>query len=196
MQTPKFDSKNPHFNNRFASLGEVTRVAKEALLAQGIVLTQPCGIGPDGTIGVSTVLRSGDEVLDLGTIAMLMPADPQKIGSAITYFRRYSLAAALALVADEDDDAEAASTPPAPPARPKPAAKAALANDGQRKKVFATLREKGLTTDQIRAFAVVVTEKEHSAEWTSDDITHMLETAERPDAIRAFAEMDPVLPAG
>ena len=39
--------------------------------------------------------------------------DPQKLGSAITYYRRYTLASLLALQA-EDDDAQSAKPKPAP----------------------------------------------------------------------------------
>jgi hypothetical protein len=43
----------------------------------------------------------------------------QKMGSAITYARRYSLSAICGIAADEDDDANAASVPSKPQAVPK-----------------------------------------------------------------------------
>jgi hypothetical protein len=188
MKTPKLDSTNPHFRNRFASLGEVTRVAKEALNAEGLALTQePEVIGTN--LWVHTVIRSEDgENMDLGIVGGPTPDDPQKVGSALTYYRRYGLSAAFALVADEDDDAEAAAAPEMHvPATPKPSAPR-LANEGQRRKVFASLREKGLNDAQLKAFARMVSGKEHSSEWTSADIDKLLTTDQT-----AFAEMDPVV---
>ncbi len=41
METPRFDAVNPAFRSRYASLAEVTRVAKAALSARGVLLTQP-----------------------------------------------------------------------------------------------------------------------------------------------------------
>jgi hypothetical protein len=54
----------------------------------------------------------------------LKPAkeDPQGYGSALTYARRYGLAALLGIVADDDDDGNHASTP-APRPQPTPAPK-------------------------------------------------------------------------
>jgi len=49
------------------------------------------------------------------------PNDPQKLGSAVTYARRYALSAALGITADDDDGQAAAGHTPAP--APKPAAK-------------------------------------------------------------------------
>lgn len=108
METPRFDAVNPAFRSRYASLAEVTRVAKAALGAQGIALIQPATMA-DGLVGVTTVLLRGTERLELGTVAMPMPAKAQDMGSLITYLRRYSLSSALAIVADDDDDANAAN---------------------------------------------------------------------------------------
>jgi len=51
------------------------------------------------------------------------PNDPQKLGSAVTYARRYALSAALGITADDDDGQAAAGHTPAP--APKPQAKPA-----------------------------------------------------------------------
>jgi hypothetical protein len=54
----------------------------------------------------------GDAVL--ASVPYSPGSDPQKMGSGITYARRYSLCAAFCLVAEEDDDGNAASEPKQP----------------------------------------------------------------------------------
>jgi hypothetical protein len=51
--------------------------------------------------------ESGEEVAS--TMKLPESFDPQKIGSAITYYRRYSICGLLSICADEDDDAQSAS---------------------------------------------------------------------------------------
>lgn len=68
-------------------------------------------------IGVTTrILHRSGEWLDLGPLVLPAGGTPQEHGSAVTYARRYALAAAVGLAADEDDDASsaqrAAHTPP------------------------------------------------------------------------------------
>lgn len=65
----------------------------------------------DGQLRLRTLLlHSSGQSLDCGSLAANVDLEnPQKIGSAITYFRRYALAAISQTVADEDDDANAAS---------------------------------------------------------------------------------------
>jgi hypothetical protein len=58
-------------------------------------------------ITLKTVLTDGKETIESTTV-LPEQTDPQKVGSAITYFRRYALQSLLALEA-EDDDAELAS---------------------------------------------------------------------------------------
>jgi hypothetical protein len=59
---------------------------------------------------VYTVIQKGDEKLE-ASLRLPEIQDPQKIGSAITYYRRYTLTSLLALAA-EDDDANVASQAP------------------------------------------------------------------------------------
>lgn len=115
MPNPPLDSKNPHFGNRFASLLAVSNVVRPALANHQLayrqsvesigdghyVFTYAYGYEPDG---------SRAEVV-LATVPIAVVTDPQKMGSALTYAKRYCLLAAFGLVGDEDDDAEAATAP-------------------------------------------------------------------------------------
>jgi hypothetical protein len=93
----KKDSKNPHFKNTYASLTQIISEVKPILSEVGIVLTQPLING-----NVSTFLTYGSEVLE-SSLPFPVGLQPQPLGSAITYFRRYTLASLLALEIDDDD---------------------------------------------------------------------------------------------
>ena len=122
-----FDSKNPHFNSKYASLAAVAEAAKP-LAAHGIAVLQPASTRRDEKgvmVVVKTILAhsSGEWIAD--EIAMKPAQDtPQAIGSALTYGRRYLLASFVGIASDEDDDGNAASGPkPTPRPAPKPAPK-------------------------------------------------------------------------
>lgn len=102
------DGKNPHFRSSYATLAEVRRVVVPALAKHGIAVTQLPAV-TDGGVEVTTVLMhsSGQYVSSKLTMPVKDRA-PQAVGSAITYGRRYALAAVACVAADEDDDGEAA----------------------------------------------------------------------------------------
>jgi len=112
------DSVNPHFRNKYASLSNIIEAVTPHLNAAGL-----CIIQMPTTEGLETLLlhESGEYISSLSTIAAKDPMNPQAVGSAITYARRYAMGAVLSLNIDEDDDATAATVPPkAAPAAPKP----------------------------------------------------------------------------
>ena len=104
------DGKNPHFRSRFATLKSVIDAVRPALTAEGIAYVQLTGWA-DGRVTVTTRLLYGDEVQESTVSARPQKDDPQSLGSAITYLRRYSLAAMCGIAADEDDDGHTASSP-------------------------------------------------------------------------------------
>lgn len=119
------DSKNPFFNSRYADLAAVWAALREPLAKNELAVVQTTnGDGSNAVIITRLVHSSGEWIK--GTLT-LKPTkqDPQGIGSAITYGRRYALAAICGVV-QEDDDANAASKPvqSAQKTQPTPEAKA------------------------------------------------------------------------
>lgn len=118
IRNPGFDSTNPHFKNRFASLAAVREAVLPVMAKHGIAVNQALS-GTDRGVSCTTVFthESGQQMsfgpLELPAAKM----DPQGFGSAATYARRYGLMAAACVVGDDDDDAErgtaAVNTPPA-----------------------------------------------------------------------------------
>lgn len=90
----------------YADLAAVWSTARRVLTENGLVLLQPFALR-DGKAMLQTLLAhtSGEWVAGELQIA-LDASDPRKVGSTITYYRRYCLGAMVgAVTADEDDDA-------------------------------------------------------------------------------------------
>lgn len=114
------DSTNPFFHSRYFDINGLINEIKPELNKAGLVILQPLA-NLDGRPALKTILMDADtgEQIESATI-LPENADPQKMGSIITYFRRYALQSLLLLQA-EDDDANAASEriiPAGTPANP------------------------------------------------------------------------------
>lgn len=103
----KKDAINPHFGKKYASLSNILDVVMPTLNELGIIVVQ-CPAGKNEMITRLIHVESGEEFVS--TYEMTPQRnDPQGLGSAITYQRRYALGAMLSLNIDEDDDGNAAS---------------------------------------------------------------------------------------
>jgi hypothetical protein len=102
------DCKNPYFSSSYASLKSVIDAVKHALNDNGLSLVQLLGSEGD-RVTVETVITHGKGGSMSSKCSAKSPDDPQKLGSVITYLRRYALSAMLCISADEDDDGNAAS---------------------------------------------------------------------------------------
>lgn len=109
MKNPAFDAKNPHFNNRFASLPAVREATVPVLNKHGICVMQLLGGDDTGLTCETTLLHSSGEWVSGSFYMPVAKRDPQGYGSAATYARRYALQAICGVVGDEDDDGNEAS---------------------------------------------------------------------------------------
>ena len=108
----KKDGKNPHFKSTYATLPHILSEVKPILSDLGLVITQPIR---DGV--VYTAISNGSEYIESG-IPLPINLTPQQIGSAITYYRRYTLASLLSLEIEDDDGNEASKPAPVEDTRP------------------------------------------------------------------------------
>lgn len=109
LQDAKKDSVNPHFKNRYASLGSVRSAVTAILAKNGLAPLQT--FEPHGESGVCVVtwlLHESGQWLRSRLYLPVSKKDAQGFGSAISYGRRYSLAAITGISADDDDDGAAA----------------------------------------------------------------------------------------
>jgi hypothetical protein len=118
------DSTNPHFKSKYADLASIVEAIKAPLSNNGIAYVQTV-VEHESAAGIETILmHSSGEWMSTGPCFVpVAKTDAQGYGSAMTYARRYSLAAACGC-APEDDDGNAAAKA-APKSRVLVAAEAA-----------------------------------------------------------------------
>jgi len=124
IKVAKKQNDNPFFKSKYADFGSVVDACKTALLDNDLVVTQPTTIINGQTALVTTLLHSSGQWVRGVYPVNPIKNDPQAIGSAITYARRYALASIVGVVAEEDDDGEMAmgrgQTQPVIKAKPAP----------------------------------------------------------------------------
>jgi hypothetical protein len=93
------NAKNPHFKNNYADINALIEEVEPILLENRLLLLQPI---EDGYVYTRIVDVDSAEICES---CMKLPEiqDPQKIGSAVTYYRRYTLTGLLCLQAVDDD---------------------------------------------------------------------------------------------
>ena len=102
------DSENPFFKTAYADLASVWDACREPLSKCGLSVTQTTRIADNGDpVIITTLLHSSGEWMSGELLVKPVKADPQSVGSAITYGRRYALSAIVG-IAPEDDDGEKA----------------------------------------------------------------------------------------
>lgn len=104
------DTANPFFKSKYADLSAVWEACKEGLKENNLFVSQQPGfIEAAGCWAIVTKIynEAGETIEGTTPIIASKANDPQAFGSAMTYARRYGLAATLGIVTD-DDDAEGA----------------------------------------------------------------------------------------
>lgn len=112
------DKLNPAFRSKYADLSSVWGAIRPALSKHGIAVTQWPIHSEDGRLHIVTRLAHDGEWIRAHFSIPVQKQDAHGYGSATTYAKRFSLAAAVGVVADDDDDGNGASgktTPAAPP---------------------------------------------------------------------------------
>jgi hypothetical protein len=105
----KKNAKNPHFKNTYADLNALIDAVEPILLNKGLILLQPIENAKVSTLIID--IESGEQISS--SIDLPTSGNPQAMGSAITYFRRYTLQSLLSLQADDDDGTMASKPQPA-----------------------------------------------------------------------------------
>ena len=101
------DSKNPFFKSKYLDLPTLLKNVKPVLNKHGLILLQP--VENRQVFSLLVDAESGENICGSG-IPLPDIKDPQKLGAAITYFRRYTLTSLLA-IEEQDDDGNKASRP-------------------------------------------------------------------------------------
>jgi len=180
----KKGSENPFFKSKYADLATMWGACHKLLANNGLSVAQASRIEGDQIILVTTLMHSSGEWLE-GEY----PIDPEKqtpqgYGSAITYARRYTLAAMLGIAAeDEDDDAEGATDrdkkPKAKTEKPpeKPTDKA---SDAQRRLIFASAKDNGYTAEDVKTMIHTEFNIESTNDLTRAQASHIIDMIKKP----------------
>ena len=107
------DANNPHFKSKYADLASVFDAIRGPLAKHNLAVLQDIG-NDAGAVTVKTrIVHKSGQWMEFGPFSI--PADKQNAhgyGSAATYVRRFALASALGVSADDDDgNAAVAYTP-------------------------------------------------------------------------------------
>jgi hypothetical protein len=103
------DSTNPHYKSKYANINSVIDAVKAPLNNNGIALIQSLSPSDDNKLHLTTrLIHSSGEWIEDTAVCPIQKQDPQGLGSAISYIRRYSLSAMCAVYADDDDGHSAA----------------------------------------------------------------------------------------
>lgn len=107
LQGAKKDASNPFFKSKYADLESCWDACRKLLAENGLCVVQTMDSYNGIEVLVTTLGHSSGQWIG-GSLPLNMKSkDPQGQGSAISYARRYSLAAIVGLV-QTDDDGEAA----------------------------------------------------------------------------------------
>ena len=136
LEGAKMDGENPFFKAKYATLASVWDACRKPLTDNGLSVVQTCSVGEgEGLILNTTLLHTSGQWIGGELAVKPTKNDPQGIGSAITYARRYGLAAIVG-ICPEDDDAESAT-------EHKPATKKPPVKKAAKKKEFNTTTLEG-----------------------------------------------------
>ena len=100
------NATNPHFKKSYSDINAITEAVEPILLENGLLLLQPI---QGNSVCTQIICIDSNESIES---CMELPAglNPQQVGSAVTYYRRYTLSSILCLQS-VDDDANMASVP-------------------------------------------------------------------------------------
>ena len=174
VKQPKKDANNPYFSSKYVPLEGVVSVITEPLANNGLAYFQSVSTNEEQVTVTTLVMHESGEFIESDPLRL--PAyqvrkdgskdyNSQGIGAAITYGRRYSLAASLGIASEDDDDGntnagapdvtpktqqrQTQSNTPAPPSQPS---NVILASPNQAKMLYAKSKAGEVSMQRISDF--------------------------------------------
>lgn len=92
------DSTNPFFKSKYFDINALLEHVEPVLANHGLMVIQPI---EEDCVVTKIIDENGFGIAS--AMKMTMLSDPQKMGSQVTYLRRYTLQSLLALQAEDDD---------------------------------------------------------------------------------------------
>jgi hypothetical protein len=108
MKNATLNKVNPHFKSKYADLAAIRDAIVPILAKHGLSIVQGTTAGGAFLVVITRLMHSSGQWLQSDYPITNDTNKPQAMGSALTYARRYSLAAMGVIAAEEDDDGNAA----------------------------------------------------------------------------------------
>jgi len=110
MEPAKKSAENPYFKSHYADLAAVWDVCRGPLSDNGLSVAQGISVSSGNVVVETMLLHTSGQWLSSSLVLTPKATDPQSVGSACSYGRRYSMAALCGVSAEaEDDDGNAAT---------------------------------------------------------------------------------------
>ena len=111
LEQPFKNANNPFFKSKYVPLENVVDSITKASSKHGLSFTQFPSSDESGNVTVGTmVMHESGEWIEYDPIRLKpVKNDPQAVGSAITYAKRYALSAIFGITSDNDDDGNEAT---------------------------------------------------------------------------------------
>lgn len=182
METAKKESDNPFFKSKYSDLASVFKELQKVLPKHGIAITQiPYSANGTDTLITLMMHKSGQWLkgkMDLRPVK----TDPQGVGSAMTYNRRYSVSAMAGIASEVDDDGEGAMGRENE-SKNKKSSQKSKASSGKKQPTLAKLKKdlnsamkaKGLSDSEKKAFyefALSSSDSGESVKWAAEFSLH------------------------
>jgi hypothetical protein len=104
MTNAEKDRENPFFHAKYATLASIWNACRGALSSNGLAVTQITSRSENGLTLVTLLMHASGQWISSEYPVNPIKNDPQGMGSALTYARRYGLSAIIGQQADEDDE--------------------------------------------------------------------------------------------
>ena len=104
------DASNPFYKSKYFDINSLIKQLQPLLKKNRLLLTQPL-LG--NTVETKITCIDSEQVA-VSILELPQISDPQKLGSCITYYRRYTLGSLLGLQAEDDDGNAASGKAPQP----------------------------------------------------------------------------------
>ena len=177
MTAVKKDAINPFYKSKYATLDTIWETIRKPLSDSGLSVAQTMGLSGDKSILETTLYHTSGEWISGTQLVNPVKDDPQSLGSAISYARRYSLSAILGIVADEDDDANIA-TKPETKAPEKKSEDEPIISAAQTKRIYALVKERGITADHAKIYLKETFNKKSTKELTISEASRLIKDIE------------------
>lgn len=185
MGSAKKTADNPFFKSKYADLAGVVETARPVLTRHGLGVVQSADCDGELAVVETLLVHTSGEWFKSRTVLKPTKADPQGMGSAVTYARRYAYMAIIGMAA-EDDDGNAASQPVnrQAPAVSRPHNRTnEVQMEAKRKAYFAQAAKMGVDGDAAKETVKSMFGLEHFADATLEQLrTALGEMKERAAA--------------